>query len=942
MTERINVEISGDSQKLIAALKSAGVEVKKFSRETEDAGKSGKRFSEGVMSVNKAAAALGLAGATTAVVAFGKASLDMARSQNDARNALTSIVGSTENYRKAIDQVRAATRNTLSETEAAQTAFGLLDNGIAKSAEEAAQYALAGKALNAALGETASYEKFLMLLDEGSSALTNNFNITQSAIETRWKLIEANTDLEGSEARLQAIRELALEKGLALSDTLSQETVEAQQAAAAYEDLQASMGQLLVQLDKTTGATSTATWLIGELTDGAKAWQGVFDNVATISEINEEAAKSLGIEYDHLNAALASQKITLDEWEAAQGRAAEKLRENAAYADDLKRSIYDLTDATTESIRSLATWNDRTFAISSKAMAASGSRYAAYAAGTRTNPVLVAQKRAEAERAAAVQEQQRQEEELAKEREQAARKAGEIMASSFDAAASRIESVVSSVVSQSSSLSEVFNVEELVGGGANVDENARRMAALFREGFQSQAWVDELKTSLQGVDVAGPLLDALEAGDQESIKAQAGNLLKNNIEVLYDIDKMEQIARLHLTQQQAQQRLEKVLAERLGAEGALSGAMLDTVKSDENWPGVGSAIVEGVDTGIDQNYDRVVERIKDMAKEALTAAEQELGISSPSTVFMDVGANIVSGLEKGVTDNMKSVLNLFSLQGTFGKAIENAYGVVYHKLHTGQGLGEEKVSVIAKRLEALAQGGGKQFLTEAGTLGEGAFEWLFQKIVHLGGVGVTREQLEGAAYNFVQSFNNAVTELEGMRFDELSDQIQSANTFFSFGQTLAGNIQGNLGLQQRLGLTTDQQKAMASQIETMNQAQDQLNQMSQQVQMVQLIGELESRGINSRKALQGATLDDLGFLQSQLGMWDTLQNMGLSAGGFFGGNFGMSAPMMMGDVTGLLQQILMAIGGNMSSVRNYNLNVSAMSTNNLAQDLRFMESAAGA
>jgi hypothetical protein len=72
-----------------------------------------------------------------------------------------------------------------------------------------------------------------------------------------------------------------------------------------------------------------------------------------------------------------------------------------------------------------------------------------------------------------------------------------------------------------------------------------------------------------------------------------------------------------------------------------------TVKQGK-WGDVGSAIVKGLVAGINANLYQVNEVLKDLAKEAIDSARDELGISSPSKEFFRIAQMIVAGLTGGV------------------------------------------------------------------------------------------------------------------------------------------------------------------------------------------------------------------------------------------------------------------------------------------------------
>lgn len=605
MTEQIGVKAIFDLSGFSGNVNIYARQVKMATGATEQAERATKSAG---LSFGQMATKLAALGATFGIVdqaqRFVSVTYEMARSQNDARNALTQLVGSADKYREAIQQVQTATRGTLSETEAAQTAFGLLDNGIAKTAEEAAQYALAGKALNSALGQTASYEKFLMLLDEGSPMLLNNFNITGSMIDAQQKLVEANTNLTGSEARLQAVREVALQKGLALADSISQETIAAQQATAAYADFQAAFGQLVISLDQATGVTTLATAAFVQLKAGAEAWNYVLNEaIPTIDQHNTALAQQAAqdalsaksqeelaaaweagrSDFDAFTSALAQGASSVDEYnrivtEGAQGNyilaqsltmtadefnaaksammAAAQVAEQNAY-----QSMRNLTAATYE-----AATATRTLSAEQKQLAGQAGVQAGAFGGqmdTFTHGRMLAGLQTASDKRLAYQEaQQKEEEKAASELEKLQQRGAKAMTKSFDQAAQQIRSTIESVLQPT--LDEVWKPPE--GAEVRIDEAARRLATVTTAGFGSE-WLNSLNTQFAGQDFWKPMADAMASGDVGALKNAANSILMGNVTQLWDVEAIKQKVREQLQQQNLRQAIIDQVQTELATEG---------------------------------------------------------------------------------------------------------------------------------------------------------------------------------------------------------------------------------------------------------------------------------------------------------------------------------------------------------------------------------------
>lgn len=86
---------------------------------------------------------------------------------------------------------------------------------------------------------------------------------------------------------------------------------------------------------------------------------------------------------------------------------------------------------------------------------------------------------------------------------------------------------------------------------------------------------------------------------------------------------------------------------------------VDSFKShfkDVDWGELGTNIIKGIVNGITGGIGKLVTAAKDVAKNALDAAKEALGIHSPSRVFeMEVGKMIDLGLAAGIERNLKPV-----------------------------------------------------------------------------------------------------------------------------------------------------------------------------------------------------------------------------------------------------------------------------------------------
>ncbi|NJO31530.1 MAG: hypothetical protein HC874_31220, partial [Richelia sp. SL_2_1] len=75
---------------------------------------------------------------------------------------------------------------------------------------------------------------------------------------------------------------------------------------------------------------------------------------------------------------------------------------------------------------------------------------------------------------------------------------------------------------------------------------------------------------------------------------------------------------------------------------------VSTTLRSAKWADIGKYIVLGMIQGINDNRLKFIEKVKQLAKAGISAAQQELGIKSPSIVFREIGANLVEGFKIGV------------------------------------------------------------------------------------------------------------------------------------------------------------------------------------------------------------------------------------------------------------------------------------------------------
>ncbi len=78
--------------------------------------------------------------------------------------------------------------------------------------------------------------------------------------------------------------------------------------------------------------------------------------------------------------------------------------------------------------------------------------------------------------------------------------------------------------------------------------------------------------------------------------------------------------------------------------------VLKIIEEDKKWKDAGKAMMDGLLQGLKNNVGQIIDFITRLAERVIGAIKNALGIKSPSTLFAEIGENIVKGLTKGITD----------------------------------------------------------------------------------------------------------------------------------------------------------------------------------------------------------------------------------------------------------------------------------------------------
>lgn len=84
---------------------------------------------------------------------------------------------------------------------------------------------------------------------------------------------------------------------------------------------------------------------------------------------------------------------------------------------------------------------------------------------------------------------------------------------------------------------------------------------------------------------------------------------------------------------------------------------MKTAVKDQDWIGVGSNIVKGIQQGVDSQADKLIGQMVSLALSAIRAVNKILGIRSPSREFAKIGGHVVDGFIQGVQNGSNSLYN---------------------------------------------------------------------------------------------------------------------------------------------------------------------------------------------------------------------------------------------------------------------------------------------
>lgn len=291
MAEEIKIVLSGDAESLIKALQAGGTELERFSKQSTKGKESSSSFKGELMSLaGELLPAFGLGIVVKQLGDFVVSANQAADASRVARSSFDNLSGGSQQAADNMAAITAATtvagRTLVDETTRMQIANQLLGMGIVSNAAEMEKVVGVSRRLGSAfrgMGAAEAANEFAIMISNMSVARLDSFGISSGNVRTRIDELMAST---AGMTREQAFFQATMEEADKTMARLGPETETQGQAVeatkAAWADFTAAFGTAMQAAGDSSGVFDAATAAINKLADGARAWVGVFDNMATI------------------------------------------------------------------------------------------------------------------------------------------------------------------------------------------------------------------------------------------------------------------------------------------------------------------------------------------------------------------------------------------------------------------------------------------------------------------------------------------------------------------------------------------------------------------------------------------------------------------------------------------------------------------------------------
>jgi len=112
-----------------------------------------------------------------------------------------------------------------------------------------------------------------------------------------------------------------------------------------------------------------------------------------------------------------------------------------------------------------------------------------------------------------------------------------------------------------------------------------------------------------------------------------------------------------------------------------------------------SEILQGLQLGLDADIEGIIDAMTRAVQAIIDAAEDELGVESPSTVFEDIGHQVTKGLARGIFDGMGE------LASTAGEGLSDySQSYSYYTMHVSS---RAETSRVMRNFQLMKQMGAR-------------------------------------------------------------------------------------------------------------------------------------------------------------------------------------------------------------------------------------------
>lgn len=291
--------------------------------------------------------------------------------------------------------------------------------------------------------------------------------------------------------------------------------------------------------------------------------------------------------------------------------------------------------------------------------------------------------------------------------------------------------------------------------------------------------------------------------------------------------------------------------------------------TETDWLEIGMGIVDGIEKGITENMNKVLEMMKELAKMALNSAKRALGIGSPSKEFAVIGGNIIQGLMTGIDTNT-SAFNK-KLSSSLQHAISLSSNLVQQQVEGRQRIRNLFTSWVGQSQGNLSNLTGEQVKA---SIAQYAQAWG-------GNAKYTIDQMIKQGYDFGKlatkmrdAYNDFMLTL---RLENIAGSLGTVSAFTTFEQAMVDRLNGRIEALQ--AIVDEGGGEYLGQIYSQVEAQDALNSALQ-----------EQLTVQEQITALAKQQSDLEFLQQQVNLLQLVQDKGLNISDIFSGiTFGLDA-----------------------------------------------------